>query len=417
MAQVGDEEGEMKTATLTLSTVLVVLATAGTAGAAKFLVDSKLDSVDANPGDGICDDGQGRCTLRAAILETNALPGADGIHLQKYGTPYFLTIPGAEEDLGYTGDLDITGELSITFNLRFQGPPQPAVIDGLELDRVFDIRPGASVTIQGVTIWHGQALEETGGAIRNLGTLTLVSTKVRDSVARAGGGIGNSGVLTLTESAVFGNSSIVRGGGIDNSGHLKTFRSQITDNHSQGKGGGIYLYGGSGGWLTNTTVSGNSADDEEVGIVVAGGGVFLRLDNCTVANHGIGIKAFGSFDRRTHEWYSGTVLLLNTIVAKNADKDCWIGPAGVINSVGHNLDSDGTCNLDFPGDKPGVDPLLAQLAWNGGPTWTHALLVYSPAVEGGNNFWCPFLDQRGFPRPYGVTCDIGAYEYGASASH
>lgn len=405
----------MKMATLTLSTLLMVLATAGTARTATLLVDSKLDSVDANPGDGICDDGQGRCTLRAAILETNALPGSDRISLQLFGSPYLLYLPGPGEDLGYEGDLDITGELSITFNLRFQGPPQPAVIEmALEMDRVFDIRPGAKVTIQGVWIRYGHT-NEGGGGVRNLGTLTLVRTRVRENFASYGGGIDNLGTLALTESAVFGNSSIVRGGGINNSGLLKANRSQITYNHTDGDGGGIHL--SDDGWLANTTVSGNSADHDEVGIVVAGGDVSLRLDHCTVAEHGIGIKVVGSFDQKSDEWRLGYVGLLNTIVAKNADKDCWIGPAGDIRSFGHNLDSDGTCNLDHTGDKPGADPLLMPLSSNLGPTLLHALHPYSPAVDAGSSPWCYSVDQRGFPRPYGSTCDIGAYEYGASPPH
>ena len=42
-------------------------------------VDSTLDSGDASPGDGVCNDGSGHCTLRAAIEESNALAGADVI--------------------------------------------------------------------------------------------------------------------------------------------------------------------------------------------------------------------------------------------------------------------------------------------------------------------------------------------------
>ncbi len=39
--------------------------------AAAFVVDSTADSGDINPGDGLCDDGTGACTLRAAIWEAN----------------------------------------------------------------------------------------------------------------------------------------------------------------------------------------------------------------------------------------------------------------------------------------------------------------------------------------------------------
>ncbi len=75
--------------------------------AATFTVDSTTDSVDALPGDGLCADASGSCTLRAAIQETNALSGADTIILGP-GT-YLLTIPGNSEQNAATGDLDITG--------------------------------------------------------------------------------------------------------------------------------------------------------------------------------------------------------------------------------------------------------------------------------------------------------------------
>jgi len=35
-----------------------------------FTVDSTVDAVDANPGDGLCATEAGECTLRAAIQET-----------------------------------------------------------------------------------------------------------------------------------------------------------------------------------------------------------------------------------------------------------------------------------------------------------------------------------------------------------
>lgn len=59
--------------------------------AATFVVDSLLDdtfSGDSNPGDGVCDDDfptSTDCTLRAAIEEANALPGADRIEFSIAG--------------------------------------------------------------------------------------------------------------------------------------------------------------------------------------------------------------------------------------------------------------------------------------------------------------------------------------------
>ena len=46
------------------------------ANAASFTVRSVADTADASPGDGLCEDGSGDCTLRAAIEEVNALGGS-----------------------------------------------------------------------------------------------------------------------------------------------------------------------------------------------------------------------------------------------------------------------------------------------------------------------------------------------------
>jgi hypothetical protein len=60
-----------------------------------------------------------------------------------------------------------------------------------------------------------------------------------------------------------------------------------------------------------------------------------------------------------------------------------------------------------------TNPLLGVLRDNGGSTQTMVLLEGSPAINGVD--WnqpndCPDTDQRGYPRPYGTFCDIGAFE-------
>ena len=71
---------------------------------------------------------------------------------------------------------------------------------------------------------------------------------------------------------------------------------------------------------------------------------------------------------------------------------------GTVISLGYNVSSDdGGGFLTDPGDQINTDPMLGPLQANGGPTFTHALLPGSPAIDAGNpNFTpAPFYDQRG----------------------
>ncbi len=53
--------------------------------------------------------------------------------------------------------------------------------------------------------------------------------------------------------------------------------------------------------------------------------------------------------------------------------------------------------LTGPGDQINTNPLLGPLQDNGGPTFTHALLPGSPAIDAGDPSFTPpfFYDQRG----------------------
>ncbi|HEV2811635.1 MAG TPA: choice-of-anchor Q domain-containing protein, partial [Solirubrobacteraceae bacterium] len=106
--------------------------------------------------------------------------------------------------------------------------------------------------------------------------------------------------------------------------------------------------------------------------------------------------------------FGGNVNLAATIVASNTPLNC---------SEGANLADDGGNNISFPETScPGAnaDPRLAPLADNGGPTRTHALGADSAALDKvpASASTCQPVDQRGFGRPAGPACDIGAYELG-----
>jgi hypothetical protein len=66
---------------------------------------------------------------------------------------------------------------------------------------------------------------------------------------------------------------------------------------------------------------------------------------------------------------------------------------------------DGSCPIGAS-----ADPLLGPLADNGGFSLTQLPLPGSPAIDGGTTAGCPSTDQRGLPRPAGLSCHIGAVE-------
>jgi len=242
-----------------------------------------------------------------------------------------------------------------------------------------NIDPGTvTVTITDSTL-SGNTADFEGGAMRIgfLGAVELNGTTIAGNTSGIGGGIRIfGGTLTVTDSTISGNSATGDGGGILNHPGTLTVTNSTVSGNSADEGGGLRTTGAA--TLTNATITGNSAAD------------------------GDGI------------WHDGDPVptVTNTIVADNDDEDC----NAALSSGGGNLDSDDTC-FDAGGtDQVNADADLGPLAFNGGPTKTHALGASSDAIDAGLNGPCPATDQRGVSRPIDgdgdstATCDVGAYE-------
>ena len=327
-----------------------------------------------------------------------------------------------------------------------------------------------------LTLINSTVSDNTGhyaGGINNYhGTTTLQWSTVSDNSAGNGGGGGicnTDGGLILTNSTVSGNTAGTDGGGIRNNGGNATLtNSTVSGNTVQNGGGGIYNLGMGKVMLTNSTVSGNTAQNGDgAGICNAngdvtltnstvrsnntakelGGGIYnqgrLILKSSTVSgntanSHGGGIynnetlKMVGAdgVARLTNSTVSGNTAgkdgggirnrghfdCKNTLIADNtasyASDYC-----GTLTSYGYNLIEDITgCSItgDLTGNIIGVDPKLGPLQDNSGPTFTHALLNGSPAIDAGSCYDIDgnlvTTDQRGVIRPQGAACDIGAFE-------
>jgi len=287
-----------------LATAMAVgafLGSAAPAHGASFTVNATYDAVDASPGDGVCADAKGACTLRAAVMETNALPGADEISLPA-GT-YVLSIPGAGEDASATGDLDVTDDLTINGAGR-----DTTVIDGGGLDRVFHALGSIRLTFLDLTIQNGvaggsanvsacntgpdpadPAFATGGGVCSEFATLEFAHVELRNNSAGVGGAaIHSMAKLAVQESIVTGNDGIL--GAVFNGGTATIESSMISDNHGAVSGGGIHNQSNATLTLDNSTVSGNAALD--------GGGGILNLGTTsiratTIANNRAGQSGGG----------------------------------------------------------------------------------------------------------------------------
>lgn len=353
-----------------LSTMVMLFM--ATAQAQNFTVNSTSDAVDVTPGNGICADTSGNCTLRAAIQEANLLAGADTITLP--AGLFQLTLTGPGEEAAATGDLDINSDLTIT-----GAGATSTIIDGGGIDRALDIAPNGapvSVTINSLAIQNGTASGAPGGAIRvNLGTVVLNDCRLNS------------------------NDSDANGGAINNAGNLTLNRCTLSANTASGDGGG--LYNAATLALNNTTLSGNSATS-------LGGGLY----NATTATALHATFALNSATSGGGLYNAGSATLKSTLFDANTGGNC----SGTIGSNGNNLDSGTSCAFGAAGDLSNINPLLGALADNGGPTATHALSAGSPAIDAADNTGCPATDQRGVVRPVDgngdtvAVCDIGAFE-------
>ena len=162
--------------------------------------------------------------------------------------------------------------------------------------------------------------------------------------------------------------------------------------------------------IDSSTISGNTA--RLGGGITSGGNPdnTVTITNSTIAFNDSGNRGGGGGLLIG----SGAVTVRNSIVARNTSQsvgqaNCSTDPNVVIGSGGYNVENDTTCGFTSGTDRQNADPLLEPLAFNGGPTRTHAIPLGSPAVDTGDP-QCPFADQRGFSRPLGRGCDSGAFE-------
>jgi predicted outer membrane repeat protein len=306
---------------------------------------------------------------------------------------------------GVSGTITLTNsQLNVSSSVTIVGPgPATLTVSGNHAARVFNVT-GLNVRISGLTIANGHS--DNGGGIYNSPGVTMTVSNCTVSGNTAGGSGGGicstKATLMVLASTLSGNSAGSYGGGIYNDLSATINASTLSGNSASAFGGGIYNFGEQedSPWLMiyASTLSGNSAEN--------GGGI---------CNDG-----------------SATAEIGDTILNAGATGGTLDTTGPLFISDGYNLSSDlGGSFLTATGDQINTDPKLGPLQNNGGPTWTHALLPGSPAIDKGKTNAIPALarstDQRGLARPVdnpylanapgGDGSDIGAFEVQGSGGY
>ena len=331
---------------------------------------------------------------------------------------------------GVSGTILLTsGELQITHAITINGPGAASLsIDGNATFRVFD-NLTSGVSISGFRITNGSAPGNNGGGIfhegGNSATLRVSDCTVSGNSAALGGGIFNlNGALIVNNCTISGNVAAFSGGGIDNSASdaaatLTITNSTISDNSATANDGGGILSGAAGTTLSvasltvnNSTLSGNSATGNGGAIANTAdappNNARATITNSTISDNSATGNGGGIYNALAEFQIGDTILNAGSSGVN-------IFNSGRATSLGYNLSSDdGAGILTGPGDQINTDPMLGPLQDNGGPTFTHALLPGSPAIDAGDPNFAPppNFDQRGpgFDRVVNGRIDIGSFE-------
>jgi hypothetical protein len=416
----------MRRGALSAVAVAALLALPGVANAATFNVVSNLDLPDGSPGNGVCDAIgalPGPCTLRAAVMEANALAGPDIINVR--ADTYVLTRPpdGTPDDAA-DGDLDVNQDVTITG----AGASSTTVSAGGDSgigDRVFDLpfATSSKVTISGLTITGGRSNSD-GGGIRAQRNVTLVDLVVTDNKsANEGGGIVHEGppgvTVTIRNNTISGNEAAFGGGvSADGGGDAEIFDSRVVSNRATGNdqsyGGGVLEDGGGSITIDRSDISGNVVDGYlGGGVAQNGGGAFgITITNSLISGNRVTDPAPDGFPAEGggigEDGGGAGVSVANTTITGNTVQGVAGEPAnggGVAETGGGGVSMLNTTLTDNTADGSG-----GNIFNNGG----EAVTVQNSIVTGGAPQNCLTTDpgspitSLGHNIDSGITCAFTA---------
>ena len=381
------------------------------------------------------------CTLRDAIEAANSDSATGGCDAGNGDDRIEFAVGGST--IGLTADLPL-----ITESLEIVGPGRSELeVTGNGNYKVFEIDNNVPrFELSGLTI-AGGATATNGGCLDSR-ALELLVEDVRfvQCSADVWGGVfvGGGGSATIRRVG-FAEGDAPFGGGLYTANVEVELSDCLFFDNTADEGGAVAVGGAANFSMKRCTLTDNSAGTGSA-ILVYFSNAAASVSHATIsANHSTGADlARGGAVERT----AGELTIFNSIIAGNfddsvaRDRPDVNDTAGIgtwtsngFNLIGSNEGASTVFSSGQPnanGDLVGtalapIDPVLADLAQNGGPTRTMRVKDGSPLIDAGS---CPgeLTDQRGFAnsitdlRPVDdafVTdaqdgCDIGAFERGAS---
>ncbi len=329
-----------------------------------FVVDTTDDTVDVTPGDGLCADAEGDCSLRAAVMESNALPGVEEIRLVD-GATYALSIEPVGSDDASSGDLNITEGVVVTGKGMITIDPELLDVYG-----VFHAdEANGLVEIDGPSFYNtGTVLRVTNSSasIRHANIIGFVAPAVNLE----------SGTLWLWASSIRGNPS-----GSDPIIAADAGRMDIQNLTAAG------LY--SVGPVLEVT-------DADVTLV----------SSAIVENSHLSEQSSVVLDPNGN----GSLIVQRSAIAVRALTP--VACSGPIVGLGNNVASDESCGFDGPGDQIIEYPVTSSIDSQPGAVDVFVLDPTSPLINAGGPGPCTSsgLDARAQVRPQGGLCDVGPFE-------
>jgi len=292
----------MLTAWMIALAVLIspALPTDAVQAAGPFTVNTTTDTHDGAPGNGVCGDAGGFCSLRAAIEEANASASPTSIYLPP-GT-YNLTL----------GMLDVAPNGNRTITITGADPSSTVIQQTDNINRVmaidYNVMGNTNVTLSGVTLTGGRdQSDHYGGAAILAGSmyaptdsLTLLSCVITNNnvtaldITQAGGGVRmDGGILTVNYCDFTNNSSGQAPGGAiafinpSSQGTLNISGSFFYNNHlanpnpTETSGGGAIFINNAAATIANSHFNANQVSSSGNG-GAHGGAIYFNTGTLSI---------------------------------------------------------------------------------------------------------------------------------------